>query len=81
MHMKVTILTPEKALFEGEAKRVKVPGAAGQFEVLDRHAPIVSSLIKGNVVITTMAGEKQTFPISKGFIEVFKNEVAILVRS
>ncbi len=78
--MKVYILTPEKTLYEGEAKAIIVPGSSGQFEILDRHAPIVSSLIKGSVQLTDNQGHKHDFPITKGFIEVMKNEVNVLVR-
>jgi F-type H+-transporting ATPase subunit epsilon len=78
--MKVYILTPEKSLFEGEAKAVKVPGIQGQFEILDRHAPIVSALSNGTVQLTDSKGEKHLFEITKGFIEVMKNEVNVLVR-
>ena len=78
--MKVYILTPEKTLFEGEAKAVKLPGSLGQFEILDKHAPIVSSLTKGTVKLTDTKGEKHLFEISKGFVEVLKNEVNVLVR-
>lgn len=78
--MKVYILTPEKTLYEGDAKAVKVPGVLGQFEILDRHAPIVSALSSGSVQLTDAQGEKHQFEISKGFVEVMKNEVNVLVR-
>ena len=78
--MKVFILTPEKTLYEGDAKAVKVPGIQGQFEILDKHAPIVSALSNGTVSLTDQQGEKHHFEIVKGFIEVMKNEVNVLVR-
>lgn len=78
--MKVYILTPTSQLFEGEAVAVKVPGTQGQFEILEKHAPIVSSLSKGTVQVTDVKGEKHQFPITKGFIEVLQNEVSVLVR-
>jgi F-type H+-transporting ATPase subunit epsilon len=77
--MQVYILTPEKTLYEGEARAVKVPGLMGQFEILDRHAPIVSALSKGTVQLTDKKGEKHQFDISKGFVEVMTNEVNVLV--
>ena len=42
--MHLTIVSPEKILYEGEATVVAVPGTKGAFEVLDNHAPIISSL-------------------------------------
>jgi len=77
--MNVVVLSPEKELFSGEASRVKVPGKAGQFEILKNHAPLVSSLDEGKVYVFSTEGE-QTFEIKQGFIEVLKNEVAILVQ-
>ncbi|MBK9106984.1 MAG: ATP synthase F1 subunit epsilon [Saprospiraceae bacterium] len=78
--MKVYILTPTSQLFEGEARAVKVPGTTGQFEILEKHAPIVSSLGKGTVHVTDIKGEKHQFLITKGFVEVLQNEVNVLVR-
>ncbi len=78
--MKVYILTPTSQLFEGEARAVKLPGVQGQFEILQNHAPIVSSLGKGIVQVTESSGEKRQFEILKGFVEVLKNEVNVLVR-
>lgn len=78
--MKVTILTPVSQLYEGEAKSIKVPGIDGGLEILDRHAPIISALSKGTVSITDLKGEKHKFPIQKGFVEVIKNSVSVLVR-
>lgn len=78
--MKVIILTPEKCLFEGEAKSVKVPGASGGFEILDRHAPILSALEEGEIQLTYLQGTKHKFGIINGFVEVLANEVSLLVR-
>ncbi len=47
----VTILTPGRSLFEGEALSVRVPGDEGEFEVLELHRSVISLLIEGNIVI------------------------------
>jgi len=78
--MKLIVLTPGKELFKGDIISVKVPGTSGQFEILKGHAPIVSSLQSGNVRIKTSEGENQEFKITKGFVEVLKNEVSLLVQ-
>lgn len=78
--MHVTILTPEAQLFEGEAKAIVMPGLGGKFEVLDRHAPMISALAKGKIVLTDPKGEKHQFAIQNGFAEILKNEASILVR-
>ncbi len=76
--MKLVVLTPEKEYFNGEITSIKVPGIAGRFEILSGHAPIVSALQKGGVSITKVEGGNETFMITGGFIEVLKNEVAVL---
>ncbi|HRI33822.1 MAG: ATP synthase F1 subunit epsilon [Saprospiraceae bacterium] len=78
--MKVTILTPEAQLYEGHAKAIILPGLDGQFEILDRHAPLISALDNGTVNLTDEKGQKHLFPIVNGFVEVLRNEVNILVQ-
>lgn len=78
--MKLIILTPEKEVYSGSVKSVKVPGMSGQFEVLEGHAPIVSSLTEGEIRILEDSGSKQSYAIERGFIEVINNEVSLLVR-
>lgn len=78
--MKLIILTPEKEEFNGTVKSVKVPGVAGQFEILNGHAPIVASLGEGTVRVIGSDGSKRHFHIQQGFIEVINNEVSLLAR-
>ncbi|MDX1476266.1 MAG: ATP synthase F1 subunit epsilon [Saprospiraceae bacterium] len=77
--MNLTILTPEKELYSGSVRSVKVPGSGGQFEVLSGHAPIVSSLDKGTVRVVDTNGDRKEYAIEKGFIEVLHNDVSVLV--
>lgn len=76
--MKLTLLTPEKKLYEGEVNGVKLPGANGSFEILKNHAPIVSALEEGEVRINGVDGVK-TFEINGGFAEGLNNNVTVLV--
>ena len=73
--MKVRILNPKHVLFEGEAKSVFLHGDMAEFEILDYHAPIVSLLRPGNVVIDW----KTAIPIKKGMVKFDRNECVILV--
>ena len=57
--MKLEILTPEKTLFNDEVLSVQVPGKSGNFEMLNNHMPIVSSLRKGVVKITNIQQEER----------------------
>ena len=79
--MNLVALTPEKELFNGPIKSVKVPGSGGQFEILKDHAPIVAALSEGEVRIIEENGTQRTFNIAKGFVEVLNNEVALLIQS
>ena len=74
--MKLTIVNPEKIVYQGQATGVAVPGTKGAFEVLDNHAPIISSLQAGIITVRTAEGD-QEFAIRSGFIEVAHNEVSI----
>jgi F-type H+-transporting ATPase subunit epsilon len=78
--MNISILTPDKEVFQGAITSVKVPGTDGQFQVLKNHAPIVSSLAAGDVTVVKEGGEKMTFGIKGGFIEVLNNEVSLLLQ-
>ena len=78
--MNIVVLTPEKEVYQGEAKAVNVPGVSGQFEILNNHAPLVSSLKTGKVKLTLSDGGIKNFSITRGFVEVLKNEVSLLVQ-
>jgi F-type H+-transporting ATPase subunit epsilon len=72
--LKLKIVSPEKVEFCGEVEQVVVPGTQGQFEILNNHAPIISTLQKGKVVY-----DGNELPIMGGFVEVQKNEVSLCV--
>jgi F-type H+-transporting ATPase subunit epsilon len=76
--MRLEIITPDKKLFEGEAKSVSVPGSEGSLGILNNHAPMIASLKKGTVKITDNASQVHTFEIKGGVIEVLKNNVIVL---
>ena len=76
--MKLRIITPNEALFEGEVESVTLPGTAGSFSVLNNHAPIISSLESGKVVVRTHEGS-QDYPLNSGFVEVKDNVVIICI--
>lgn len=78
--MFLEIITPEKKVFSGEVTSVHVPGAAGQFQILKNHAPIISTLANGKVKIKTAAGV-QTFDVKGGVVEVLKNKIIVLAES
>ncbi len=77
--MTLEILTPEKKLFSGSVYGVQLPGIDGLFEILDKHAPLVSALGKGNVKVLKEKNNAETFTINGGFVEVLNNKTTVLV--
>src|ERR1700750_2744110 len=78
--MNLEILTPEKKLFSTDVYGVQLPGVDGLFEVLDRHAPLVSALKAGRVkVLKDKSNHLAFFTIQSGFVEVIHNKVTVLV--
>jgi F-type H+-transporting ATPase subunit epsilon len=77
--MILEILTPDKKVFEGEVASVTVPGTLGSFEILNNHAPIISTLEDGKLIVRASANAKQeVFLIHGGVVEVLDNKVMVL---
>jgi F-type H+-transporting ATPase subunit epsilon len=83
--MNLEILTPEKKLYSGEVYGVQMPGISGSFEVLDKHAPLISALKAGKVKVLREKPSGSGVPagllfnIQGGFVEVLDNKVTVLV--
>lgn len=76
MSLILKIVSPEKIEFEGEVDQVKVPGSKGEFQILNNHAPLISSLEKGYVTYHDSDGN-HSLMIKTGFVEVQKNIVCL----
>ena len=76
--LKLRIVSPEKVVYDGPIESVKVPGSLGSFEILDNHAPIISSLTYGVVEYKNNEGV-HNLNVEGGFVEVKKNEVSLCV--
>ena len=76
--MTVDIMTPDRQIYSGESTSVTVPGSMGMFQILNNHAPIISTLSSGQVKVVTSEGEK-VFKVEGGVVEVLKNKIIILV--
>lgn len=75
--MLVEVITPDAVVFSGEADSVKLPGTLGQFEVLNNHAPLISSLDAGKVIVKTAKGQED-FEINGGIVEILNNKIIVL---
>ncbi|MDP2989680.1 MAG: hypothetical protein Q8O57_03840 [Kiritimatiellota bacterium] len=73
--MKVTILTPARKIYDGEAWSVFLPGAECEFEIMNNHKPIMSLLKEGQIILDW----KKTVPLKKGIVKAFHNEVVALI--
>ena len=77
--MTLEILTPEKKLYSGDVYGVQLPGIDGLFEVLDKHAPLVSALKAGKLKILKEKNTTISYSIQSGFAEVLNNKTTVLV--
>jgi F-type H+-transporting ATPase subunit epsilon len=78
--MHLEIITPDKQIYSGEVTSVSVPGSSGRFQILNNHAPIISTLLNGKVKIKDKEGVKE-FNVKGGVVENLKNKIVILAES
>jgi len=72
--IQVSIINQAQIIFEGVANNVVLPGDYGEFEIMQFHWPIISILIKGEIIIDNMG-----FPISKGIARFGEEKLVALV--
>ncbi len=75
--MTVSVVSPERVLFEGDAASVIVPAYDGLLGILPKHAPLLALLGKGVLKVRASAGE-QRFTVAGGFVQV-KDDVVRVV--
>ena len=77
--MHLEILTPEHKLFSDEVYGVQLPGVSGSFEILEKHAPLISALKSGKIKVLNDKTHSSFFQIRSGFVEVLNNRVTVQV--
>lgn len=75
--LKVSVISPDRTVYEGEADQVIVPAWDGQLGVLRGHAPMLVLLGEGELRVTN-AGTDQRFQIRGGFLQVADDVVTVL---
>jgi F-type H+-transporting ATPase subunit epsilon len=75
--LNVTVVTPEKSIFDAPAARVTVPAHDGEVGILPGHARLLAKLGNGELRITA-GGHTQTFYVEGGFLQVAENRVTVL---
>ena len=77
---RLSILSAEKILFDGDVKYLSVPAAEGYMGILPDHASLISSLTPGKVEIRPLEGLPVLFSLKgNGLLEVNRNVVSLLV--
>ena len=76
--IRCTVVSPERALFEGGVDHVVAPGVAGELGIFPRHAPLIGALGPGVVRLHT-GGNVERYAIRGGFLLVKKDVVTLLV--
>ena len=74
----LSILTPEKTVFEGPVEYVEVPGTEGYMGVLAHHASLVTALAQGKLTVRKSGGAVETWQVAGGFFEVSHNKATVL---
>ena len=76
--MQLEIITAESQLYSGEVTSVKLPGMDGEFEILNNHAPVISTLDKGVIRVIDDNNKTENFEVNGGVIEMQNNKIIVL---
>ncbi len=78
----INILTREKAVYSGPVSSLIAPGELGYLGILSNHAPLMTTLAPGNIILKEPSGHAVTFKSKeKGYLHVLKNDVTVLLDS
>lgn len=77
----LSILTPDRTVFEGQVQYVHAPGTEGYFGVLVDHAALVTGLANGKLTVRGADGQEENWQVSGGFFEVSQNKATVLADS
>ncbi|MCS7001015.1 MAG: ATP synthase F1 subunit epsilon [Bacteroidota bacterium] len=77
-HLQIEIVTPQGTIYSGSAQAVSLPGGLAPFQVLVNHAPIISTLELGALVVLDSDGIEHVFAVTGGFVEVKHNHVSVV---
>ena len=78
--LKVSVISPERVLFEGEAASVVAPAFDGEVGILTGHAPMMTLLGKGSLRVGG-GGSDRRFDIEGGFLQVVDNNVRVVTEN
>lgn len=78
--MLIDIITPDHTVFSGEVVSATFPGSDGSFQILNNHAPLISTLDRGKITIRTSHGETN-WEVDGGVVEVLDNKITVLAEA
>lgn len=79
--MHLEIITPDKKVFDGEVVSASFPGTDGSFQILNNHAPLVSTLAKGLLNYRDKEKNEHELMVDGGVVEVLNNRVNVLIEA
>ncbi len=74
----VSVISPERVLYEGTASSVTVPAFDGELGILPSHAPLMSLLGEGTLRVEGTDGQSRRFSVAGGFLQVVDNAVRVV---
>lgn len=81
MTIQVEIVTPRRELFNGEVQMITLPGIEGQMGIMGQHAPLLTTLDIGEIILHRSGEEDDYIAVTGGVVEVRPDKVIILARS
>ncbi|HEY0777550.1 MAG TPA: F0F1 ATP synthase subunit epsilon [Gemmatirosa sp.] len=77
--LRVSVISPERVLFEGEVRGLVAPAFDGEVGILTGHAPMMALLGRGELRLTGATGDgPQRFRVAGGFLQVVDNQVRVV---
>ena len=73
--LQIRIVSNAGTVYEGKVNHVTFPGELGSFAIYPKHAPIISTLVRGNIVCFPANGDKKIIPVQSGFVEVNADQI------
>jgi F-type H+-transporting ATPase subunit epsilon len=77
--IKLSVVTPDGIIFEGDVKSAVLPGKDGEFGVMPSHSSLVSSLDVGVIEITNKDGSTDAIAINWGHVKVDETHIDVLI--
>jgi len=78
-YLNLTIVTPEKTVYEAQVERVTVPTGSGEITVLARHIPLITTIDKGALKVIDESGDEKVFAVFGGVMEVMSDSRAVIM--